>query len=315
MSSGQRARRLAAFAIPVGVMAGTLAAAGAASAAYPWPVPPFSAQHPVRADLDDPRITMGSLDSHDPRNHSAFHSGIDISTPDGSGVYSVSSGVTLVARADAVNVVDGGVTFTYWHVHPAVPAGVFVREHQLLGTVTRGWGHVHFAERDGGVYVNPLRAGALTPYVDGTTPVIRDALVYQSGKLRSIQSGPLRGVVSLVADAYDTPPLAPPPPWDATVLPPAYVSWRLDDARGNGVLPQRLVADLRWRLLWDPLGAVFAPGTFENDAHYPGIYHFWLARHWDTRRLRNGDYELWITAGDIRGNELSESFTFTIANA
>ena len=38
-----------------------------------------------------------------------------------------------------------------------------MHRHQLLGYVAKGWEHVHFAERRGGVYVNPLRDGGLGP--------------------------------------------------------------------------------------------------------------------------------------------------------
>ena len=45
---------------------------------YCWPVKPFHRPHPVRAYLNDPRISGSSR---------AFHFGIDVSAPDGTAVY------------------------------------------------------------------------------------------------------------------------------------------------------------------------------------------------------------------------------------
>jgi hypothetical protein len=54
---------------------------------------------------------------------------------------------------------------------------------------------------------------------------------------------------------------------------------------------------------WAPLGPiVYAAGTRQNHPNSPGLYRFWLARGWDTRRHRDGPYRLDAEAVDIRGN-------------
>src|ERR1043165_2570356 len=57
---------------------------------YGWPVKPFDRQHPVRANLDDPRNGHGDAKS--------FHFGVDISAPNGSPVYAVAPGKVFVTR-------------------------------------------------------------------------------------------------------------------------------------------------------------------------------------------------------------------------
>src|SRR5439155_909383 len=81
-------------------------------------------------------------------------------------VYAVAAGeVYRSPDAVAVRGADGR-EFSYWHVEPAVEEHEHVEEHELLGWAKASWGHVHFAELEDGVYVNPLRPGALEPYVD-----------------------------------------------------------------------------------------------------------------------------------------------------
>ena len=74
--------------------------------------------------------------------------------------------------ARAVSVAAGDREFGYWHVVPAVRHLERVSQHQLLGHVEAPWLHVHFAERSAGVYRNPLRHDALTPWTDRTLPQV-----------------------------------------------------------------------------------------------------------------------------------------------
>ena len=142
--------------------------AAAPALGYTWPVKPFKKMHALRGGFDDPRYHVGAEGAL-----SAFHFGVDIAVRDGTPVYSVSSGWALRHNADVT--VHRGPTdraFGYWHIRPVVRNGQRVRVHQLLGYVRKGWGHVHFSESVGGIYVNPLRKSALTPYRDKTIPVV-----------------------------------------------------------------------------------------------------------------------------------------------
>jgi hypothetical protein len=315
-----------------------LAAAAAAGAflvppagAFPWPVRPFHRQHPVRGTFDDFRADTRSID--DPGGALSFHFGVDISARDGTPVYAIRSGRYSRENGRAAYVASAGWGILgYWHVRPnpalargARVTGIESGRPTLLGWVQRGEGHVHLAERRPDpatgrlVYVDPLLG--LRPYTDRTVPTIAGVMTYRRGgtgrhpyTYDAVEDGTLSGTVDLVVSAYDEPPLAPPPPWAGVRLPPALLRWRLEDADGRTVLPERTVIDFRRRLYTGAVRRVYAPGTRQNDPPSPGVYNFWLARGLDTTKLPDGEYELWITADDLGGNEVEQSFELTVAN-
>ena len=277
-------------------------------ASYPWPLEPFDRQHPVRAFLGDPRIGDGG--------GSSFHTGVDISAPDGTPVYAVAPGRVSLGGPQIVVVSTPTRNFGYWHIVPAVANGVHVPLHGLLGHVASGWGHVHFSEHTTkpspqGAYWNPLRQGALTPFADFGKPVVS----------RIVSPKTIFGVVGLEAVALDHPPIAPPPPWDKTPVTPALLRWRLlHDA--EAVVPWRVVAD--FRVSFQPhvvdasetrFGAVYAPGTRQNHPDEPGVFRYQLARRFDTRRFPDGPYTIDVEATDVRGNTGRRRLGVTIANA
>ncbi|NUR76615.1 MAG: M23 family metallopeptidase [Thermoleophilia bacterium] len=257
---------------------------------YSWPVKPFDKQHAVRGFFCDPRIADGEK---------SFHFGVDVSAPDGTAVYAVEPGTVYLSGAQNMAVL-GARGHSYWHVVPAVRAGQWVARHALIGHIATGWGHVHFAERAGGQYWNPLRGAALTPFADYGAPVV-DRIVAERGGL-PLDPAALTGVVNLLAVAHDNPPISAPPPWDGLPVTPALVRWRL--ARGAAeVVPWTTVADFRSTLIAQSrFSTVYAAGTRQNHPNAPGLYRFWLARNWDTRRHQDGSYRLAVEAADIRGN-------------
>jgi hypothetical protein len=283
------------FPVPILLALLALGAAPAGARAYGWPLKPFDRQHVVRGGFDDPREHVGL----DGSSSAGFHFGIDVQAADGTAVYAVAPGRARVHGLTVAVAGSGGREFSYWHVVPAVATGRLVRRHQLVGHVAAGWGHVHLAERLGRRYVNPLRPGALEPYVDRTAPRV-DAIVLE-------RHGPR---IDLVADAYDRPPLAVGAgPWRGARLAPALVRWRLGSA------PWRIAADSRRSLY--PAAAyrrVYAPGTRQNHPGRPGCYRFWLARSLDTRRLADGRYRVDVEALDTSGNVGRRSVAFTVAS-
>ncbi len=151
-----------------------------------WPVWPVDQQHPIRGGFLDPRPSPSGP---------IYHTGVDISVDDGHPepghppghshrVYALEGGVVSLPASDYVSRCARRSLrvgrFGYGHVDPVgvVVDGELVRPGQLIGWTCTGEWHLHlseFALVDGQqVYVNPLRAGALRPYVDTVPPTIHE---------------------------------------------------------------------------------------------------------------------------------------------
>ena len=263
----------------------SLFASSPAVAGYCWPVKPFHRQHPIRAYFGDPRI---GADGHGGTSRS-LHFGVDISAPNGTPVYATISG--WVSRhplhpSDVLLVRNGNVTFEYWHVVPVVDSGYAVAYRTVIGRVEAPWLHVHFAERHGSTYVNPLRKGGMTPYRDTTRPVVREAGIERHG-----------ASVDLVADAYDTTPLPVPRPWNDKPVTPALVEWRVSGPHLAG--RWTVAADFRDALPARPFDSVYTSATTQNHASSCGTYHFILVQGW---HAAPGSYVLTVRVRDTAGN-------------
>jgi hypothetical protein len=274
------------------------------AAAYSWPLKPFHRQHPIRATFGDPRYHLdaeGQL--------SALHFGVDIVARDGTPVYAVEPGVVVRRHATSVTIGrDSGRRFGYWHVRPVVRSGTYVRLHQLIGHVVRGWGHVHFAESMRGAYRNPLRRGALAPFNDHTVPTIASVQV-RTADGSVADNGHISGAIDVTADVYDTPPMAPPPPWDVARVAPATIWWDLIDSRGSVIQ-----SSLAFMLPPVEYGWLYAAGSYQNKPHRPGHYVYWLAHAFDTTGFSDGTYTFEVFASDTRDNVGSARVDLTIAN-
>jgi hypothetical protein len=270
---------------------------------YGWPLKPFDAPHPVRANFNDPRISGPSR---------AFHFGVDVSAPNGTPVFAVEAGTVHLQDPRAIAVVSGDGEHGYWHVVPAVDHLQAVSKHQLLGHVDAPWLHVHFAERRGGEYLNPLRRGALIPWHDDTRPTIGSVTFSRNGT--EVPAGRVHGSVDVIAEAFDTPPLPVPPPWDGLPVTPARIRWRVLRAT-EVVRPWHTPVDFRTTLLpQSAFARIYAPGTRQNHAGEPGLYRFYLAHTWSTTTLSDGEYKLQVQAGDLGGNTAARTVGFTVAN-
>ena len=273
--------------------------------AYGWPLKPFDRAHPIRGAFNDPRISGRSR---------AFHFGVDVVAKNGTPVYAVEGGVVHLENPNAVAVeVRSGLDFGYWHIEPAVRHHQRVARHELLGRVLAPWAHVHFAERRGGDYRDPLRPGALTPWSDPTSPRIAAIAFERDG--RAVAPAAVSGGVDVIVEAYDRPPLAiPDPDWAGAIVTPALVRWRV--LRGRAVArPWHTPVDFRNGLLpRSRYAGVYAPGTRQNRPGQPGRYRFFVAHTWSTRLLPDGRYRLEAEAVDERGNSARAGLDFTIAN-
>lgn len=274
--------------------------------AYGWPIEPFGRPHPVRGYFNDPRISGTSR---------AFHFGIDVSAPDGTPVHAVEGGTVHKERGRSIAVVSpGGRVFAYWHIIPVVRHRQEVRKHQVVGRIEAPWLHVHFAESVRGAYRNPLRPGALGPWVDPTTPRIAGITFVRSGTQQQLSPLQVSGTVDVIVEAWDQPPLLPAPPWNDIAVTPALLRWRV--LRGREVIrPWHAPVDFRRTLLPAGLFAtIYAPGTRQNKPNQRGRYRFYVAHGWTTRRLRNGLYRLEVAAADAHGNRSAGALPFTVAN-
>jgi hypothetical protein len=271
--------------------------------AYPWPLKPFNGAHPVRAYFNDPRISGPTK---------SFHFGIDISAPNGTPVYAVEPGTVHLEDARAVSVAAGDRAFGYWHVVPVVRHLERVSQHQLLGHVEAPWLHVHFAERSGDAYRNPLRAGALAPWVDTTRPSVTAIALVRDGK--AVPADLVSGAFDVVAEAHDVPPVPVPAPWHGLPVTPAKVRWRVQHG-GAVVRRWHTPVDFTKGLLpQSRFHTIYAPETRQNHAGEPGRYRFFLAHTWSTQLLPDGTYDLEVEALDLAGNAGSLRLPFTIAN-
>jgi murein DD-endopeptidase MepM/ murein hydrolase activator NlpD len=290
-------------------LAGAAVCAGSAGA-YNWPVKPFDKPHPIRGTFGDPRFHLdaeGQL--------SAFHFGVDIVARDGAPVYAVEPGVVVRRHADSVTVGrDSGRRYGYWHIRPVVKSGTYVRLHQLLGHVIAGWGHVHFAESINGRYRNPLRKGALTPFVDHTIPIIASVQLLTGYGGGGVDPNRVIGPIGVIAGGYDLPPLLPPAPWDVARLAPATVSWKVVSSAGVTVASS-VAASFNPGLPANSLyNSIYATGTYQNKPHRPGQYIFWAVHELDTAAFPDGTYTIEVQAADTRGNVGTGALQFTTAN-
>jgi hypothetical protein len=300
------------------------------SGSYKWPVKPFDRQHPVRGILGDPRTifrappTLRGVMTGD--GDFSLHRGIDISAPNGASVFPVMSGVVSYADDEYVRVDSGGDrAFEYWHIHALVSPGDRVEAYEtVLGHVMRPAAHVHLTELQNGRFVNPLAPGHLAPYRDDTTPRVTSIAFRRTGASGNLLPNLVSGRVMLLAGAEDDPTIDAPAAWRGLPTTPALLTWEIRTWTGKVAVRRQIAADFRVRL---PSGnqfwRVYARGTYQNMAvfgrHYSygqrGSYLFKLsAAPLNTRSLRNGAYDLVVTATDIRGNQSSEKQRFAIVN-
>ena len=163
---------------------------------YPWPVNPFNEQHGINGTLGECR---------DNRDH--FHKGVDVEGSSGTNVYPVVDGIVTYVSTTGINAYvevtdNANNVFKYQHIDPIVKKNDAVTASvTILGTIKNiANPHLHF--EDGLGSRNPLRNGALTPFVDNTNPVINSVDIYKQGTNEQFQSA-LYGKIDLWVNAYD----------------------------------------------------------------------------------------------------------------
>jgi murein DD-endopeptidase MepM/ murein hydrolase activator NlpD len=329
-------RAVAAVAASSAVALGAALASGAPASAgpqhdpcwgrYGWPVAPFDRQHPVRGNYGDPRTVFDGRRQVQTVLQGggtfSFHQGVDISAPDGSRVYPVAPGMVTFVSKHRVSVSCGsGRTFQYWHITPSVRVGQRVDTGRtVLGRIERKREHVHLTQLENGRAVDPLAPGRLTPYRDATRPDVHRIELRGVGT-RSSELARAHGSVTFVAQAIDVPALSVPGRWHGFPVTPARVTWRIE--RGGRIVLRGVAQDGRSLPKNAQFWRTYARGTYQNwpvfhghKAQFvTGRYLYKLTpKPLDTRRLRNGVYELVVTASDASGNSDVLSLRFTVDN-
>jgi hypothetical protein len=286
------------------------AAHAASGSSYGWPVKPFDRQHPVRGFFGDPRIPELGREPH-----GSFHFGVDVSCPDGTPVYATVSGTAVLEtprpETVAIRSGDGHTVHAYWHIVPAIRDGQrVVAFHTVVGHVKAPWGHVHFSELRDGVYLNPLRAGAMGPYRDGTTPVIRSIRAERGDEGLPLRA--LSGRFDIVAEVADRMPLAAPAPWTGFPVMPSVVRWRLV---GPAATEWHFAVDFRSAL---PRASMFrttyTQWTRQNHPGRQGRYRVLLAHNFDSRSISNRGCRLEIEVVDTGGNHSTRVVPLRVAS-
>jgi len=324
------AKALVAFAAPLVAIASfalagqTVALASApgkgCAGAYSWPVRPFAEPHPVRANFGDPRTRFAGPNTDDVLMAGdgtfSFHQGVDISAPDGAPVYAVASGTVVRARGGRATIDCGnGRSFQYWHVDPVVRVG----QHAVAGETVVGFiqpkrEHVHMTHLERGRAVNPLAPGHLAPYRDATVPVVTGVAMSSASE----------GRVSFVLEAIDMPAMPVTGRWHGFPVSPALVTWWIERG-GRVVLPKRVVRDVRRSVPKnDRFWETFGRGTHQNWPIFAGrklqfatgryVFELSIQPH-DRRQLRDGAYELVVTAADTAGNRSERGLRIDIRDS
>jgi hypothetical protein len=195
----------------------------------------------------------------------------------------------------------------------------------VLGRILRGSQHVHLTALQDGRPVNPLAPGRIGPYVDTTTPTVH-AITFRARDVGpDLMPEYLHGRVEIVAAASDTPAIAVPGKWAGLPVTPAKLTFHVSSLpQRQTVVSETTAMDVSRTLpptsdMWH----TYARGTHMNMVqmgshrywYNPGVYLFKLTpTAFDTHRLRDGVYEMTVTAWDTDGNHSTRSQIFQVHN-
>jgi hypothetical protein len=229
--------------------------------------------------------------------------------------------------------------FSYWHVSPVVATGTRIKPGQLIGWTCLGQWHVHLSEwwqvGSRRIWLNPLRPGGkIAPYADTEPPIVSAMRFFTppkrpwkpdinlKGRDTAVPLTPTRlyGKVELRAEVEDGQSfwgfMARHPSWE-TPHHPYRLAVEIRAHRTGAVVLQR-IAFQSDEYPSTPYLVHYAPGTVQNGSmgeciHNPpgqvcaGTYWFrpfsrWQLEYWDTRKFRNGAYDVTVVAWDLKGN-------------
>jgi hypothetical protein len=310
---------------------------GAKTSPGGWPFAPTESVHPLRGSFDEPRGPV--------------HIGVDVEAPkDQAAVLAMQSGRVRNVTPDHFDVVPvhgpKGSYLQYWHVNvlPSVHNGAVVKRRQKLGTVKKGYLHVHISEFAAGCgLVNPARPGGLLadPY-NREWPSIGPLSAMAAGPRafpplnlnqapasftdpgRPVSLDHLSGTVDLRASVTDTPKVRMQHNPQLPLAPAAIRAFLapLDD--GHKHYTMRTIFDGS-RLLptGTPLWHIWAFGTYRlNGCYYSStatcamqtVWHVGGPNGFNTKAVPNGAYKYCVEALTIAGVDAQRCTPVTIKN-
>ena len=154
-----------------------------------------------------------------------------------------------------------------------------------------------------------MRKGAISPFYDNTVPTVATIQLLTTGG-GPVDASSVSGMLDVQASVYDTPPIAPPAPWDVARLAPDEVGWTLTSEAGPVVASGVSVSFQSGLPINDLYDYVYAAGSYQNKPHRPGQYVYWVEHALDTTVFPNGFYTLEVGAVDTRnhvGHELDRA--------
>ena len=182
----------------------------------------------------------------------------------------------------------------------------------VVGWAEAPWEHVHFSERRDGVYVNPLRPGALGPFADTTRPRVKQLRAEWTAVI--VPAHAARDV-DLVVEAYDETPIRVPGPLGRQARHARAASLARDERRrqscgalAHGDRPP--AHDARGRA---SSRRQYGRWTRQNKQQPHGRYRFVLAAA-GTADPADGRYVVEVAASDVTGNTTVARFPIRVAN-
>jgi hypothetical protein len=159
-----------------------------------------------------------------------------------------------------------------------------------------------------GVYLNPLRPGAMGPYSDSTRPQVSAVELARPANDAPVARANADGTFDVIAEVADTTPLPVAPPWSDLPVMPALVRWRLVGVKGP-VTEWKTAVDFRETIpSASQFSNVYALWTRQNHANHPGRYRIYLAHAWNSGELPAGSYRVEVSACDTRNNTTVVAF-------
>jgi hypothetical protein len=310
---------------------------GAKVSAGGWPFAPTESVHPIRGSFDEPR--------------SPVHIGVDVEAPkDQAPVFAMQTGKVENVTPDHFEVVPKagpkGSYLTYWHVNllSTITNGTAVRRREKLGTIKKGYLHVHISEHAAGCgLVDPSRPdglladpynrewptiGPLSAMAAGARAFVPLSLTQAPSALTDPDTAEsladLHGTVDLRASVTDMPKVRMQHNPQMALAPAAIRAFLAPVDNGHEHYTMKTIFDGS-RLLptGSPLWHVWAFGTYRQNGCYFSstgtcgaqiVWHVGGPKGFDTKAVPNGDYKYCVEALTIAGVAAQRCTPVTIKN-